>query len=201
MTTYHHGDLPHALLDAAERLLNEHGADGVSVRKAATLAGVSSGAPYRHFRDRDALMSALAARGHRELAQKMQARIDAAGANPIDRLRAQGVAFVLYARERPEMFRVMHHAPWVAPGASPQMDQVMSELSDWTDRLGAEAQGAGQLNASALQPQVLACRALVYGLARLYVDGHTDQLGLANSDPEEVVEAVVGVLGDGLMPR
>ena len=201
MTTYHHGDLPNALLDAAEQLLNEHGVDGVSVRKAATVAGVSAGAPYRHFRDRDALMSALAARGHLELAGQMQARIDAAGDNSLDQLRAQGVAFVLYARERPEMFRVMHHAPWIAPGASPQMDAVLSELSDWTDRLGAEAQGAGQLAATPLPPQILACRALVYGLARLYVDGHTDQLGLADADPEEVVTAVVAVIGDGLMPR
>ena len=179
---YHHGDLHTALLDAAERLLEEGGPDAVSVRKAARQAGVSASAPYRHFADRDALMSALAARGHRQLQARMQRAMQEAGENRLLQLRAQGISYVLMARERPAMFRTMHTAAWMAPGASPEMDAVLADLSAWTADLAAEAQAAGELSAAELAPQVLACRALVYGLARMFVDGHAPQLGIEGTE-------------------
>jgi len=57
---YHHGDLRRVLIDAALKLVGEGGADAVSVREAARRAGVSPGAPFRHFPSREALMSAVA---------------------------------------------------------------------------------------------------------------------------------------------
>src|SRR2546427_8826755 len=55
---YHHGDLRRVLIDAALQLVGEGGAEAVSVREAARRAGVSPGAPFRHFPSRDALMQA-----------------------------------------------------------------------------------------------------------------------------------------------
>src|SRR4051794_6351575 len=57
---YHHGDLRRVLIDAALHLVGESGANAVSVREAARRAGVSPGAPFRHFPSRDALMNAVA---------------------------------------------------------------------------------------------------------------------------------------------
>src|SRR5579863_903664 len=57
---YHHGDLRRVLIDAASQLAEEGGAEAVSVREAARRAGVSPGAPFRHFPSRDALMLAVA---------------------------------------------------------------------------------------------------------------------------------------------
>ena len=62
-TGYHHGDLRAACLRAAMELLEDDGAAGLSVRAVARRAGVSPGAPYRHYADRDALVSAVAAEG------------------------------------------------------------------------------------------------------------------------------------------
>lgn len=67
-TRYHHGDLRAACLRAAVELLEQDGAAGLWVRALARRAGVSPGAPYRHHADRDALVSAVAAEGYRELA-------------------------------------------------------------------------------------------------------------------------------------
>ena len=55
--SYHHGNLKEVLLEAARKLIEEHGAFGFSLTEAARLAGVSPAAPYRHFRDRDALLA------------------------------------------------------------------------------------------------------------------------------------------------
>src|SRR5215213_2214532 len=62
---YHHGDLRRALIDAALQLAGEGGAEAVSVREAARRAGVSPGAPFRHFPSRDALMAAVATEAQR----------------------------------------------------------------------------------------------------------------------------------------
>src|SRR5205085_12277667 len=60
---YHHGNLKEALLDAARRLIAERGPLGFTLVDAARLAGVSAAAPYRHFKDRDALLAEVRRRG------------------------------------------------------------------------------------------------------------------------------------------
>lgn len=73
--TYHHGDLPTALVDAALALVAEKGVAGLSVAAAARRAGVSGGAPYRHFASRTALLSAAATAAAQRLAEQMQAAL------------------------------------------------------------------------------------------------------------------------------
>src|SRR6202045_5256092 len=108
-TRYHHGDLLAACLRAARELLEENGAAALSLRAVARRAGVSPGAPYRHYADRDALMSAVAAVGYRELAGYL------AAAHPSpstpDDLAAVAVAYVKFALDRPALFRVMFAEP------------------------------------------------------------------------------------------
>jgi AcrR family transcriptional regulator len=104
--TYHHGDLEEALLGAAERLIAEKGVLGFSLREAAREVGVDPAACYRHFRDRDAVLHALARRGFTRLAQQME-RAVARTRTPQTALRALGHAYVAFASERPSEFRVM----------------------------------------------------------------------------------------------
>ena len=102
-SSYHHGDLRAALLDAAMVIL-ERG-EAFSIRAIARAAGVSPAAPYRHFPDREALESALAARGLRDLTA------DLSGVCPLPRdpveLSELGAAYVDFALRRPALFRLM----------------------------------------------------------------------------------------------
>lgn len=70
---FHHGNLRAELLDHAEAVLREDGADGVSLRDLARRAGVSHGAPRSHFVDRQALLDALAVRGFERLGERLRA--------------------------------------------------------------------------------------------------------------------------------
>lgn len=97
MTTYHHGDLRAAILEAAVRMLEKEGAEGVNVREAARRAGVSHNAPYRHFPDRAALLEALARQG---LDQLMKALENRSG-------RDLTGAYVRFALMHPQLFRLM----------------------------------------------------------------------------------------------
>ena len=103
---YHHGDLRAALLDAARRLVARHGPDGFTMARAAREAGVSSGAPYRHFADRAALMTALARQGEDELRRRM-ALATSSIADPLEAFRQQGITYTQFAVDEPGWFRVM----------------------------------------------------------------------------------------------
>jgi len=102
-SSYHHGDLRAALLTAAMGML-ERG-EPFSIRAVAREAGVSATAPYRHFPDRDALESALAAQGLRDL--KADLTRDRELPATVDELADLGVAYVEFALRRPALFRLM----------------------------------------------------------------------------------------------
>ena len=100
---YHHGDLRGALLTAAMQMLEQ--GEPFSMRAVARRAGVSPTAPYRHFADRDALESALAAEGLRDL--KADLTEGRAMPSSVSDLAELGVVYVRFALRRPALFRLM----------------------------------------------------------------------------------------------
>jgi AcrR family transcriptional regulator len=162
---YHHGDLRAACLRAALELLEEGGSTALSLRAVARLAGVSPTAPYRHYPDRDALVSAVAAVGYRELAEQL------AAANPTpatpDQLADVAVAYVRFALQRPAMFRVMFAEP-CDPTSSERVAAtaaITQYVEDIVRRCFPRAAPAAMSTA---------VWALVHGLAFLYLDGKLD---------------------------
>ena len=116
--TFHHGDLRHALLVAAEAQLREVGPENFSLREAARAVGVSPAAAYRHFTDKGALLAVLASQGFVRLATAMEEAMAAAGKDPVARLRANGRAYVEFARREPALFGLMF-GPYGAGGPHP----------------------------------------------------------------------------------
>ena len=108
-STYHHGDLRHVLMDAAERLLAEGGPDGFSLREVARRAGVSPAAPAHHFGDVAGLLSAVSQSGFEALTAALLEGERRAGprASPRERLVGQGVGYVAFAVANPGKFRQM----------------------------------------------------------------------------------------------
>lgn len=161
---YHHGNLKEALLEAAVQLIAETGPRGFTLREAARRAGVSHNAPYRHFRDRNDLLAAVAADGFDRLARAM-AR--AAGkASPLNRLRRSGLAYVDFALRWPQHFAAMFDAPWNAPeypACAAAAERCFQTLLGFV----RECQTARQMPAG--DPERLAYHAwsLVHGIAKL----------------------------------
>ena len=103
---YHHGDLRAALLGAAAAEIERRGYEILSLRELAASLAVSRSAPYRHFVDRRALLAALAAEGFDDLAAIYRNAISL-GKTPQTRLAASGRAYLAFAAERPQLFRLM----------------------------------------------------------------------------------------------
>ncbi|MEU1208532.1 TetR/AcrR family transcriptional regulator [Nocardia sp. NPDC005825] len=180
-TSYHHGDLPNALVRAAVELLEEGGASELSLRAAARRAGVSTAAPYRHFSDRDALLSAVAAVGYRELAEELVAA-HPAQATP-EGLIAIAKAYVRFALTRPGMFRVMFAEP--CDPAAPERVAATEAIKGYLESLVRQA-----FPDSDPEPMAVAVWALVHGLAFLHLDGKLDA-----SSPEAVAHQVETAVG------
>src|SRR5437667_3807861 len=103
---YHHGNLKEALIAAARRLIAEHGPLGFSLNEASRSAGVSASAPYRHFRDRNALIEATAEEGFRLFRQRLESAA-AGAADPYDALARMGAAYYGFAMDEPGSYQAM----------------------------------------------------------------------------------------------
>jgi AcrR family transcriptional regulator len=159
--SYHHGDLPAALVRSALELLEE-GAPDLSLRAVARRARVAASAPYRHFADRDALLAAVAAIGYAELAQDLAAA-HPAPATPDD-LADVAVAYVQFALRRPALFRVMFSEP--CDHLNPQRVAATQAITAYVNAIVTGAFPSAEPEAMAT-----AVWALVHGLAFLFLDG------------------------------
>ena len=115
-SSYHHGDLRHALLEAGIDLAREGGPDAVVLREATRRVGVSPNAAYRHFADRDALLSAVSDAALAMLATSIDALFDGiphgtAEANARAQLRAVGTGYVAFALDQPGLFHAAFFVP------------------------------------------------------------------------------------------
>jgi AcrR family transcriptional regulator len=163
--TYHHGDLRAALVRAAMELLEESGGSSLSLRAVARRAGVSAAAPYRHYADREALVSAVAAVGYHELAE----RLAAAHPSPStpEQLASVATAYVQFALERPALFRIMFGEP-----CDRDNDERVAATAAVSQYLRAIVERTfPQADAQALATAIWA---LVHGLAFLHLDGKLD---------------------------
>lgn len=170
---YHHGRLREALLEAATRLVSEVGPAGFTLREVARRAGVSHNAPYRHFRDRDALLAAVAAQGFRELAQEMEKGAKAEP-SPLGRLRGSGLAYVSFALRRPAHFTVMFDAPMaggMTRGRHRDLADASAHAFSALTGLIQSCQQAGQLPSGSARERTLYAWSLVHGIAKLAVAG------------------------------
>ncbi len=103
---YHHGDLRAGLIEATRQLVEEKGPDGFSVTDACTLAGVSTAAPYKHFKDKSEMLVAMVMEGMARHRQNMLAALDGVPPGTPARIKALGLEYVTFALSEPGIFRL-----------------------------------------------------------------------------------------------
>jgi len=104
---YHHGDLRAQLISAVRELVETHGPDGFSVAEAARRAGVSSAAPYKHFKDRPEILRGVVSEAMDRLRDAMEAGAAAHAYGSLEAVAAVGKAYVDFARVEPGVFRLV----------------------------------------------------------------------------------------------
>ncbi|MGS2811128.1 TetR/AcrR family transcriptional regulator [Nocardia sp. MW-W600-9] len=189
---YHHGDLRAALLQHAEAALRTVGADGLSLRQLARDTGVSHAAPSRHFRDKQALLDALAVTGLERLGACFE---QAVTTGPITmRLQTFAQAYLRFALDNPELLPLMF---------ARRHSSTDTEIQAAADRafaipiaLIAEGQAAGEIVPGDPKRLGVTALAAVQGLATFVGSGYT-----ADYDAEQLLDDLVRHMTLGLLPR
>jgi len=173
---YHHPDLRQALLDGAVRLIKQEGLREFSLRRLAKETGVSHAAPYRHFDNKEAILATLMLEGHKRLrATLLDARARCPGKG-IDKLMAEGRAYLEFARKNPEYLSVMFSREGMTAAMS--VGKELGADEEDYDSFGvveatvAECQAEGSMDRHA-NPGALSLHAWaeVHGLALLRNEG------------------------------
>ena len=136
---YHHGDLKAALIEAAAVILETRGFDALSLRAAARRAGVSEAAPYRHFADKAALMSAVIDAAREALIEEMSAAIATYRGEGRPALRAGGLALLKFATEQNGRYRLLASDPKLGVVA----ELFQDDAGSWHNAQKAHAQFHG----------------------------------------------------------
>ena len=103
---YHHGNLPQAMVQEAVRVIQREGIDALTLRGVGERLGVSRTALYRHFADKQALLTAVAAEGFRTLRASLVEAWESGGRGR-EGFQAMGLAYVRFAVTHPSHYRVM----------------------------------------------------------------------------------------------
>ena len=192
--SYHHGDLRAQLVEATRALVEEKGPDHFSVSEACRVAGVSTAAPYKHFKDKDEMLEAVASAGMARQYVQMQTALADLPKGSIDRISAIGRVYVDFASEEPGVFRLMFglakdhadNANLVSQGEG-TFGLVCQEVADFLrhDEVGPEAVRRAFLLWS-----------FVHGLSFLMIDGKIEMMGLDIDKDSYLAEIGARVLRD-----
>jgi AcrR family transcriptional regulator len=164
--------LDERLVEVALKLLESENIEGVTLRRIAREAGVSHGAPLRHFAGLSDLRAEVAARGFRILSDAIDeaSRSLPAGAGASARLRAAGVAYVEAAVARPALFALMFR-PDLLEGSNARLQIESAHAFERLVRLVETVQDAGFEADSDTRTVAAAIWASVHGLASLWSQG------------------------------
>lgn len=181
--SYHHGDLKQALIDAAQKILRDEGADALSLRAIAAEVGVSHMAPYSHFKNKKELLQGIAAAGFDELATRMVA---AKGKNTDRRTLVLefGTIYVQYAIQNPEIYRLMLSQVDTG-GRRNKSAQTTSTIKDSiSPRLETSTQKPFKLlrdafvtekdDENTITARALGAWSMVHGMSALIIDGYLE---------------------------
>lgn len=194
-SSYHHGNLRAALLEAAGRALAAEDPDALTMRGLATEVGVSRSAAYRHFASKDALLSELAEDGFRQLSGILEAaHREASEQTSRERLAEQGAAYVRFARNHPAAYRLMYGRHALDRHAYPRLQEAAESAYAVLVATITRAQASGLLREG--QPEHLAyvTWSLLHGLASLIVEGQMK----APQDPDALARFAMGTLLNGM---
>jgi AcrR family transcriptional regulator len=199
--SYHHGNLKEVLLEAARKLIEQYGPAGFSLTEAARLAGVSPAAPYRHFRDRDALLAEVARSGF----ERFAARLDMAWNNgvptPLSAFENLGRAYLIFARDEPASYSVMFEAG-ILPGTDGKTIPAAERAFDVLQMAAAAlCRQLPEADRPPVKLMSLHIWAISHGVASLFAQGNLQARKVPMS-PEDILESamLVYLKGLGILP-
>jgi AcrR family transcriptional regulator len=191
--TYHHGNLIDALIAAAVKLIETKGVENLSLRDVSKRVGVSPGAPFRHFKSKEELLTAIAEQSMSRLTQNIESALtQCENDDPIARLTAIGRGYLDWALGNPTHFQIISSRTLIDFHGSKTLLKQNEDIRQLMLEIVAEGQATGCIRKDASPHEVVVnARAFAYGLARMGVDGHFPEWRVTGA-PRKAAEQALG---------
>ncbi len=190
---YHHGNLREQLLEAVRQLIEVHGPDGWSIAEACRLAGVSTAAPYKHFKDRQDILHGVILSGMHRMGSAMQSAADAYPAGDPKRIVALGKSYIDFARSEPGVFALMFGMAGLREDA-PDLAEEGREKFAIVIRVVAEHLGRSPDDPD-VSARAYALWCAVHGHSFLVLDGKADETKVTVSEDD-----YLRLVGEAFLP-
>lgn len=190
--TYHHGDLRRVLLETAVRVVEHEGLAALSLQALTRRAGVSSGAPYHHFPNREQLLIAIADQGFELMLGEMERALADANDDAAAQLRALGLGYIRFAVAHRGHFRVMFRPELQAELANPSNEKGGGAFSMLRAAI-IRCQSEGLAPPGDPLPLILVAWACVHGASTLWIDGSLGNKRMV-ADEETLATMVAGTI-------
>jgi AcrR family transcriptional regulator len=168
--TYHHGDLKNALIKAGADILSKEGVSALSLRKVAQKAGVSHAAPYAHFADKQALIAAISTAGYKQLYEQIVQAADQYRAEPLRRFVEASWAYVQFALDEPDQFKVTLSGMIEKERDYPAFVETAKQTFGLVVEVVEQCQRAGILRPGASDLTAVSVWALIHGFVTLLLE-------------------------------
>ncbi|MBM68424.1 MAG: TetR family transcriptional regulator [Haliea sp.] len=199
-TAYHHGDLRNALILAAAELIEERGSADFAMVDAARRAGVSSAAPYRHFRDKTALLDAVIDFAFFALGEQVQTAVQTQPPGSAEAIIAIGKAYIRFMREHRAFYGLMWGDAGIRALQERPSDErsaagfyvLMSAVEAWCAQNPVDERDVLQLS--------IKLWSMAHGLAGIALYGHVERF-LPQADVFSLLESSTHTFLEGLRKR
>ncbi len=191
MKSYHHGDLRNILIEKGIEYINKEGEEKFSLRKVASECGVSSAAPYTHFKDKNELLDAMS--GHiinlltvnlEKTAEKYRGREDM--------LAMLGKSYVMFFYNTPQYYSFIFSRKNIEVDLSLKVDDKdMNRPLSILKKEAVEAFGKAGFSEKVIQNKIIAMWALVQGLTSIAVMPNVKYEENWEEKIEEIIKSVI----------
>ncbi len=187
---YHHGNLKEELVTKGLQILKNDGIESLSLRKLALELKVTVGAPYKHFKDNEELLSEIAVKGFELLKEKLEETIQKFPAKYLKQFQEAGIAYVEFAFENEEIFRLMYGSKIKNHSKYENLKKIGDESFQVLYLIVKNCQDNGILKKTNTDSIVLAAWSLVHGLSILIID---KQLNFSIFNKSEIRKQVLNL--------
>ncbi|QKG70653.1 TetR/AcrR family transcriptional regulator [Erythrobacter mangrovi] len=187
--TFHHGNLREALLEAAMAVLDQSGAEAVTIREVARRSGVSHAAPVNHFRDRTALLTAVAVRLFGDLETQIGEQLDRTETEPAAQVGAFALALVRYGLAHPFRYEFLWRRDLI-DNSDDALERAMNRIYDRLIACIGEIGGNPQCDAHTV---AIAFWSLAHGYVSMRINGNFEPIADTVSGKERE-KAIVDLL-------
>lgn len=196
---YHHGDLRSALVKAARELLYETDSNKLSLRAVARHADVSHAAAYHHFENKTSLIAAIATEAFNELNLKRDEIFHQKKSSNLDRFRKMGIAYVEFALENPQEFRLMFLPEFRREDVLTDVEQAGRQGHVQMIELVKALQEEGSIIEGNPESIVISIWSMFHGLATLMLDGPLYRNARTQKGIDTLIESAVNHISFGVM--